>query len=100
MNQAPTISDGRIDFNEFCKANYVEPSCEETICKEKSEKVINILKGDPTLALAQDPFYNWIKRKGFALTSYPHLGLREALCVSVVTNDPVSLIIKHIKNLF
>lgn len=86
---ATPVSNKRTEFDEFCKNSYTRESyiLDETISKETAERVVRVIKEKPTFAVAQDPFYNWVKRKGFTVT----FGLREALCVPVVPVDPVGL---------
>lgn len=88
MSKSPVNpqTESRVCFDEFCKQNYIDESrlYDDTVCKEIGERVMHFLKGKPTPGMEQDPFYIWVKKKGFALTSYPHLGLREVLCVPVI----------------
>lgn len=81
----------RTIFDNFCRSTYIEESelYNDTVCKEIGERVMHLLKGKPSPALEHDPFHVWVRTKGFALTSYPLLGLREVLCVPASTTESV-----------
>jgi hypothetical protein len=90
MNKTPSLKmDFKIDFEKFCKDSYGNKDIfsSDTFTKATIERIISVLKGKPTPELMQDPFYVWIKKRGFALTSYPHLGLKEALCIRINSQD-------------
>lgn len=91
----------KVAFDEYCKSTFIEETqlYHETVCKEIGDRVMHLLKGKPDPSMDQDPFYVWVKSKGFALTSYPLLGLREVLCVPSSNSDSVSycIFLKSVK---
>lgn len=93
LSSSTSPSDWRSSFDTFCRSSYIDESklYSETVCKEVGDKIMHLLKGKPSSLWERDPFCVWVKSKGFALTSYPMLGLKEVLCVPV--HDPVSLLL-------
>ena len=79
-------SEHRNLFNEFCEKYTVDSTNlinTKFISKEQGDVVIQLLKDKPTAAGEENQLKLWIRKRGFALTSYPHLGLRDVLCIPV-----------------
>ena len=79
-------SEHRNLFNEFCEKYTVDSTNlinTKFISKEQGDVVIQLLKDKPTAAGEENQLKLWVRKRGFALTSYPHLGLRDVLCIPV-----------------
>lgn len=85
----------KLSFDKFCQSTYIDESqlYSDTVCKEVGDRIMHLLKGKPSPLLERDPFYVWVKAKGFALTSYPMLGLKEVLCVPIIDMVSIGIVI-------
>jgi len=71
-------------FEDYCVANYIEPSgknTSKTICEEKAERIKKIVKGDIP-SNCSSSFVFWVKKKKkFQLLSYEELKIKDVLCL-------------------
>ncbi len=78
-----TIEDQQRLFVEYCCERFAEKgdATSKTIWREKGDKIIRVLNGDPEAHSYGPKFKLWVKKRGFQLISYSPLGLRDVLCL-------------------
>ena len=55
----------------------------KVVTREKGSLIVEYLKSRCSPEDVDPSFGNWVKKKGFAITSYLHLNLKDVLCVPV-----------------
>ena len=55
----------------------------KVVTREKGNLIVEYLKSRCSHEDVDPSFENWVKKKGFAITSYLHLNLKDVLCVPV-----------------
>ena len=53
----------------------------KTISREKGQRIVNVIKKDPSAVTYSSQFKFWVKKKRFELINHPVLGVKDVLCL-------------------
>ena len=85
--ETESLSYHRRQFEEAMRTRYPAERCaklnSKVITKEKGNLIVEYLKSRCSPGDVEQSFGNWVRKKGFAITSYLHLNLKDVLCVPV-----------------
>ena len=74
-------------FEAFCKEHCANRN-NETISKDKGQKIMRLLKNNLVAVNYSSPFKFWVKKRAFQLTSYSTLGLKDVPCLLASVAPP------------
>ena len=73
------------EFEQFCLEKFVRNDSKglgsKTISREKGDKIIKVLKKDPSAEEYSPKFKHWVKTRKFHLVTFSVLGLNDVLCL-------------------
>lgn len=82
-----SLSDHKQQFEDAMHVHYPPERCSKlnskVVTQEKGNLVVEYLKSRCSAGDFDPAFGHWVKKKGFAITSYLHLNLKDVLCVPV-----------------
>ena len=70
-------------FDRFCVEQFKDrdDKTSKTISREKGQRIVNVIKKDPSAVTYSSQFKFWVKKKRFELINHPALGVKDVLCL-------------------
>eukprot|EP00731_Ephydatia_muelleri_P034823 Em0080g4a len=81
------ICDQKQLFDRFCVEQFKDrdEKTSKTISREKGQRIVNVIKKDPSALTYSSQFKFWVKKKRFELINHPALGVKDVLCLPAKT---------------
>eukprot|EP00731_Ephydatia_muelleri_P017096 Em0010g194a len=76
-------------FDRFCVEQFKDrdDKTSKTISRENGQRIVNVIKKDPSAVTYSSQFKFWVKKKRFELINHLALGVKDVLCLPAKTQN-------------